>query len=229
MKQKIKKLISAALAVSAVLSAFTASLEVSASEVPADEHKYIDIMIDSNTFRDFDTMYLYLYDATDQNPVVKWGSKNSVMTEDTDSVKWRYDLDEHGIELIDSHKYTVVFSSDLRAQTETMFIDSYESTAEYTAVFSGIYTWEHYNTIPIYSYRWLRKNEGKITGDLNGDGAVDILDATIIQKCVVDKAKLTDLQLNTADVNNDKAIDIFDANDIQKFAANKITDFKKQL
>ena len=229
MKQKIKKLISAALAVSAVLSAFTASLEVSASEVPADEHKYIDIMIDSNTFRDFDTMYLYLYDATDQNPVVKWGSKNSVMTEDTDSVKWRYDLDEHGIELIDSHKYTVVFSSDLRAQTETMFIDSYESTAEYTAVFSGIYTWEHYNTIPIYSYRWLRKNEGKITGDLNGDGAVDILDATIIQKCVVDKAKLTDLQLNTADVNNDNAIDIFDANEIQKLAANKITDFKKQL
>lgn len=229
MKQKIKKLISAALAVSAVLSAFTASLEVSASEVPADEHKYIDIMIDSNTFRDFDTMYLYLYDATDQNPVVKWGSKNSVMTEDTDSVKWRYDLDEHGIELIDSHKYTVVFSSDLRAQTETMFIDSYESTAEYTAVFSGIYTWEHYNTIPIYSYRWLRKNEGKITGDLNGDGAADILDATIIQKYAVDKAKLTDLQLNTADVNNDNAIDIFDANEIQKLAANKITDFKKQL
>ena len=229
MKQKIKKLISAALAVSAVLSAFTASLEVSASEVPADEHKYIDIMIDSNTFRDFDTMYLYLYDATDQNPVVKWGSKNSVMTEDTDSVKWRYDLDEHGIELIDSHKYTVVFSSDLRAQTETMFIDSYESTAEYTAVFSGIYTWEHYNTIPIYSYRWLRKNEGKITGDLNGDGAADILDATIIQKYAVDKAKLTDLQLNTADVNNDNAIDIFDANEIQKLAANKITDFSNQM
>ena len=229
MKQKIKKLISAALAVSAVLSAFTASLEVSASEVPADEHKYIDIMIDSNTFRDFDTMYLYLYDATDENPVVKWGSKNSVMTEDTDSVKWRYDLDEHGIELIDSHKYSVVFTSDLRAQTETMIIDSYESTAEYTAVFSGIYTWEHYNTIPIYSYRWLKENEGKITGDLNGDGAVDILDATIIQKYAVDKAKLTDLQLNTADVNNDDSIDIFDANDIQKLAANKITDFKKQL
>ena len=229
MKQKIKKLISAALAVSAVLSAFTASLEVSASEVPADEHKYIDIMIDSNTFRDFDTMYLYLYDATDEKPVVKWGSKNSVMTEDTDSVKWRYDLDEHGIELIDSHKYTVVFSSDLRAQTETMFIDSYDSTAEYTAVFSGIYTWEHFNTISIYSYRWLRENEGKITGDLNGDGAADILDATIIQKYAVDKAKLTDLQLNTADVNNDNAIDIFDANEIQKLAANKITDFKKQL
>ena len=133
MKQKIKKLISAALAVSAVLSAFTASLEVSASEVPADEHKYIDIMIDSNTFRDFDTMYLYLYDATDEKPVVKWGSKNSVMTGETDSAKWRYDLDEHGIELIDSHKYSVVFSSDLRAQTETMIIDSYESTAEYTA------------------------------------------------------------------------------------------------
>ena len=229
MKQKIKKLISAALAVSAVLSAFTASLEVSASEVPADEHKYIDIMIDSNTFRDFDAMYLYLYDATDEKPVVKWGSKNSVMTEDTDSVKWRYDLDEHGIELIDSHKYTVVFSSDLRAQTETMFIDSYESTAEYTAVFSGIYTWEHYNTIPIYSYRWLRKNEGKITGDLNGDGAADILDATIKQKYAVDKAKLTDLQLNTADVNNDNAIDIFDANEIQKLAANKITDFSNQM
>lgn len=229
MKQKIKKLISAALAVSAVLSAFTASLEVSASEVPADEHKYIDIMIDSNTFRDFDTMYLYLYDATDEKPVVKWGSKNSVMTGETDSAKWRYDLDEHGIELIDSHKYTVVFSSDLRAQTETMIIDSYESTAEYTAVFSGIYTWEHYNTIPIYSYRWLKENEGKITGDLNGDGAADILDATIIQKYAVDKAKLTDLQLNTADVNNDKAIDIFDANEIQKLAANKITDFSNQM
>lgn len=65
------------------------------------------------------------------------------------------------------------------------------------------------------------------TGDANGDGIIDILDATIIQKYTASKTELTQAQLNAADVNGDGSVDILDATQIQKFAAGKITEFKK--
>lgn len=65
------------------------------------------------------------------------------------------------------------------------------------------------------------------TGDANGDGIIDILDATIIQKYTASKTELTQAQLNAADVNGDGSVDILDATQIQKFAAGIITEFKK--
>lgn len=65
-------------------------------------------------------------------------------------------------------------------------------------------------------------------GDANGDGVVDIFDATLIQKYAVDKIAFNDEQKEVADVNNDGIVDIFDATDIQKFSVDKITEFKKK-
>ena len=65
------------------------------------------------------------------------------------------------------------------------------------------------------------------TGDANGDGEINVLDAANIQKYTASKTELTQAQLNAADVNGDGSVDILDAAQIQKFAAGKITEFKK--
>jgi hypothetical protein len=65
-------------------------------------------------------------------------------------------------------------------------------------------------------------------GDVNNDGAVDVLDANMIQKYAVDKITLTDSQKYAADVNNDGTVDVLDANMIQKYAVDKIDHFPKE-
>lgn len=65
------------------------------------------------------------------------------------------------------------------------------------------------------------------TGDVNGDGIIDILDGAIIQKYTASMTELTQAELNAADVNGDGSADVLDAAQIQKFAAGKITEFKK--
>ena len=68
----------------------------------------------------------------------------------------------------------------------------------------------------------------KEVGDSNGDGAVDVLDAVLIQKYVVGKTDLSDLQLEFSDVNLDGAVDVLDSVDIQKYLVEKITEFKNK-
>ncbi len=65
------------------------------------------------------------------------------------------------------------------------------------------------------------------TGDVNGDGIIDILDGAIIQKYTASMTELTQAELNAADVNGDGSADVLDAAQIQKFAAGRITEFKK--
>lgn len=65
------------------------------------------------------------------------------------------------------------------------------------------------------------------TGDVNGDGEINVLDAANIQKYTASKTELTQAELNAADVNGDGSADVLDAAQIQKFAAGKITEFKK--
>lgn len=68
----------------------------------------------------------------------------------------------------------------------------------------------------------------KKIGDVNGDGVVDVLDSTLIQKFAVDKVKLTETQKLLADVNYDKSADVLDAVDIQKFTVEQIKEFKRK-
>ena len=56
-----------------------------------------------------------------------------------------------------------------------------------------------------------------IQGDVNCDGAVNIVDVTEIQKYSTGGAKLTDEQRLVADYNNDGIVNIVDATEIQKF------------
>lgn len=62
------------------------------------------------------------------------------------------------------------------------------------------------------------------TGDVNSDGSIDIVDATEIQKHIVNINALSDEQLAVADVNGDGNINVIDATQIQKYIANLISE-----
>ena len=53
-------------------------------------------------------------------------------------------------------------------------------------------------------------------GDVNNDGIISVIDATLVQKYIVNLESLTDLQKKSAEVNGDGIINIQDATDIQK-------------
>lgn len=65
-------------------------------------------------------------------------------------------------------------------------------------------------------------------GDVNGDGKVDVCDATAIQRHVAAFQQLTGTALQAADVTGDGGVTIADAAAIQKFAAHLITQFSGQ-
>lgn len=58
-------------------------------------------------------------------------------------------------------------------------------------------------------------------GDVNGDGAIDVMDSLIIQKYAVEKVELTDEEFVRADVNHDNYVDVTDALLIQKHSVGK--------
>ena len=62
-------------------------------------------------------------------------------------------------------------------------------------------------------------------GDINGDGKIDINDATMVQKAAAEIATLTASQSIAADVNRDGNIDVTDVTLIQKYAAEIIDHF----
>lgn len=68
-------------------------------------------------------------------------------------------------------------------------------------------------------------NKETLLGDVNGDGEITVVDATIIQKYIVGLTTLDDETLNVADVNKDGAVTVVDATLIQKFIVKLITEF----
>ena len=67
--------------------------------------------------------------------------------------------------------------------------------------------------------------DNRLLGDVNGDGKVNVKDATLIQKAAAKITKLTDDENMRADVNGDSKVNVKDATAIQKFAAKIETGF----
>lgn len=74
--------------------------------------------------------------------------------------------------------------------------------------------------IPIYSAS-AAETQKIILGDVNGDGAITIVDATTVQQLIVDKMSMTDTQELTSDTNEDGTTSVTDATAIQKYIADK--------
>ncbi len=64
-----------------------------------------------------------------------------------------------------------------------------------------------------------------LKGDVDGDGEIDIQDATLVMKNVVELESFTSMQFLAADVDGDGVITIKDATCIQKYVAELITSF----
>ena len=62
-------------------------------------------------------------------------------------------------------------------------------------------------------------SEKVLLGDVNGDGKVNIKDATMIQKSAASLVTLTDEQAKAADVNKDSKVNVNDTTAIQRFVA----------
>ena len=62
-----------------------------------------------------------------------------------------------------------------------------------------------------------------IKGDVNHDGIINVVDATLVQKYIVRLADFDDETFKIADANNDGRIDITDATIIQKVIVNLAT------
>ena len=62
-------------------------------------------------------------------------------------------------------------------------------------------------------------------GDINGDGQIDISDATMVQKAAAEIVTLTASQSIAADVKQKKKIDVTDVTLIQKYVAEIIDHF----
>ena len=76
------------------------------------------------------------------------------------------------------------------------------------------------NTVTITKTFVIGQNdENYQLGDVNLDGIVNIIDATEIQKHLVDLVVLNEKQLSVADVNKDGVVSILDSTDIQKILA----------
>ena len=64
-----------------------------------------------------------------------------------------------------------------------------------------------------------------LVGDISGDGAVDVTDATLVQMLAAELFAPTAIQLLAADTNGDGTVDVSDATLIQMYAAEVITHF----
>ena len=62
--------------------------------------------------------------------------------------------------------------------------------------------------------------ERMINGDVNNDGIITIVDATIVQKYIVNMAHLDNVNQKLADVDVDAVITIKDATAVQKYIVN---------
>lgn len=72
-------------------------------------------------------------------------------------------------------------------------------------------------TVKVWSADVTQNVEIFLIGDVNSDGDISVVDATLVQKYIVGLEKLTDLQKKSAEVNGDGEISVVDATLIQKY------------
>lgn len=67
-----------------------------------------------------------------------------------------------------------------------------------------------------------RLAENYAVGDVNLDNTVSVIDATLVQKQIVNLEQLSKVSLIKADVNHDGVINVVDATEIQKIIVNLV-------
>lgn len=103
-------------------------------------------------------------------------------------------------------------------------IEDNGTKTDMNAVYSDgymVFTTEHFSLYALV----VPKDTVVIIGDVDGNGTIDVSDATAIQKMVAGSITFTPDQMSVADVNNDGEVSVIDVTLIQKYAAGVITEF----
>lgn len=127
-------------------------------------------------------------------------NKFDAVVVDTDGVVHEYSLDTTVNYSVDGF-----FEGYCMTEDGILYYAIYETTDYYRIWFMGD---EYY--IPYEQY---------LVGDVNGDGQVSVMDATFIQRYLVQQEELTDEQLLAADVDGNGIIEVMDATQIQRYIA----------
>lgn len=125
--------------------------------------------------------------------------------------------------LYDSYMTELAYSDD--NEEDRNFRISYNVNAGETYVLQiGVYEYDSSDEAFNVTFNF-EPNKEALLGDVNGDGEITVVDATIIQKYIVGQTTLDDETFNVADVNKDGAVTVVDATLIQKFVVKMITEF----
>ena len=122
---------------------------------------------------------------------------------------------------------SIVLSNSQGERTEAItWLNPYHGYSLAKKNASGEYTVEDFwgylpepETTDIYD-PWYEPDP-MLLGDVNDDGALDVLDAVMIQKFTVQKTELSNRQTQNGDYNDDDVCDVLDATAIQKALVGK--------
>ena len=154
--------------------------------------------------------------SMDSLPVYTDSEGNRYVVEEYNQNKVFNFSEDNKIELFGSTYYVITPKEDVKAENLTKQVETVESEAcnfmlekkEYHHTGSGE-----------------EPEPQRIKGDVNGDGKVDVNDATLVQQYAAELIPFTDAQLRAGDTNGDGKVDINDATRIQQFAAELIPSF----
>lgn len=157
---------------------------------------------------------VYYYAWTSKTPKTKWpGEPAEYIGKNSDGV----DI----YRAVFSKDYANVIFDDGESYAQT---DDIAITQE-NAVYSTDKVTSDYEYKVVYAYNSVPYKDSPITGDVNRDGAVNIIDTTTIQKFLVKKVELNEIQQKCADTDFDNKVTIKDATTIQLYSAKIINSF----
>ena len=156
------------------------------------------------------------YDDDDYHDGVAWYNEDGSYLKPNDTFK--------------AGKHYTVKISMIPAVAKTVFdVDNMSGFVNDTPALTGVYTQQTgpQNIYVQYTFTVAEQSSGGLLGDVDGDGKVDIFDASSIQKSLAGKSgyvdykqlNASDPQFRIADVDSDGKVDIYDVSLIQKWMA----------
>ena len=175
-----------------------------------------------NSSYNWDTVNVYAYYRNGSGDVVNNESWPGVAMTDLGGNMYGYDLDESW----DYSTAYVIFNNGAGTQYPTNV--GYEVKKGDSKIFNGsglddyvvdVPVTEPVTTQPVTTEPVTTEPSEEIMGDVNGDGVVNIFDATEIQLYAAELKSFTEQQKKLADVYADGEVNIFDATQIQLIIA----------
>ena len=170
------------------------------TEVPKFQYKWIGdneinagldiirIKADKTTFWEpIDRLYCQILDETANKFVVEHGS----MTKEADADTWYFDLGKHGATLDPKHTYAVSFT-DGRAETVKLSISDYDSSVDYTAVFTGEFVYDDVASMNRSAYKW--SNDATSTKTDKNTKAANPMTVSVKQTITANSKKKTTIK-----------------------------------